>query len=101
MTNSSATANKNPRKHIRFEPDIGTVALIDVNLNGQFNPTINGLTLQESYGGAALLVASSIGLKETEIVRIKVGDLHVMHAEIRWVKSLESTVYKVGVQYLE
>jgi hypothetical protein len=89
------------RKHIRFEPDLGTIALIDTSSEGKFDPKINGLTLQESQGGAAILVASTIIILEGEIIQVKVGNLHVMKAEVRWLKRFEGDVYKIGIQYLE
>jgi hypothetical protein len=90
------------RKSVRFKPDIGSYALIDVNVRQKaFNPNMQGLIINESYTGCALVVISETAPKTGVYFRIKVGELNPMKAKVAWAKLLEENIYKVGVQFLE
>ncbi|MCK6597738.1 MAG: hypothetical protein L6Q37_05190 [Bdellovibrionaceae bacterium] len=90
------------RKFLRFQPDENTLALIDLKFSTkEFKPSISGLILNESYSGCAIVVASDVILKLGSKVKIKIGNLHVMKAEVVWAKILEENIQKIGIKLLE
>ncbi|MGK5088479.1 hypothetical protein WDW86_13045 [Bdellovibrionota bacterium FG-2] len=92
----------NQRKSIRFSPDPGTLAQIEIPLkDGAFAPKDVGLVLNESNRGCAVVVTRKSFLKAGELWRIKIGHLEPLKAQIKWVTELDMDVQKVGLQYLE
>jgi hypothetical protein len=90
------------RKFIRFKPDDNALALIDLKTTGKdFTPSISALILNESFSGCALVLASNDIIKTGTKIKIKIGNLSVMKAEIVWSKVLEENIQKVGVKILE
>ena len=90
------------RKFLRLKPDENTVALIDTRTTGKdFEPNIVGLILNESYSGCALVLAANEILKVGHKMHVKIGNLHVMEAEIVWAKILEENIQKIGIKLLE
>lgn len=86
---------------IRFKPDPLTVALIDHNNSKEFSPQHVGLVINESYTGCAIILAADLEFKKGAKIKIKVGQLSEMKANIVWVKNLEENIYKLGIQFLE
>lgn len=90
------------RKFIRFKPDDNALALIDLKTTGKdFTPSISALILNESFSGCALVLASNDIIKVGTKIKIKIGNLHVMKAEIVWSKVLEENIQKVGVKIMD
>ncbi|OYZ24521.1 MAG: hypothetical protein B7Y39_01025 [Bdellovibrio sp. 28-41-41] len=90
------------RKFIRYQPDPQSVALIDLKANGrEFKPTITAIILNESYYGCAIVFANNEIIKKGAKVKIKIGQLEIMKAEVAWVKTLEENIQKVGILLLE
>jgi hypothetical protein len=91
----------NKRRHIRFRPESGAHAAIDLNTTGGFKPVMAALIFQESHGGAGLLVVSELEFQEGQRLRAKVGNLSPMEAIVRWVSRISDDVYKIGIEYTE
>jgi hypothetical protein len=90
------------RKFLRYQPDPQAVALIDLKANGrEFKPTITAIILNESYSGCAIVFSDNEIVKKGTKVKIKIGPLEIMKAEVAWVKVLEENIQKVGVLLLE
>lgn len=86
---------------IRFQPDPLDHALIDFSVgNKEFTPTAVGLILNESYTGCALVI-KALTIEENELIRIQVGRLSPMPAKIVWVKVMDESLLKVGIQFIE
>lgn len=102
---SEAVKFINRRKHVRFEPDPLTYALIDITTKQEdkdtFHPTHMGLIVQESHGGCALVISTKTGLKKGDHCLLKVGDLPVFYSEVRWIVKLDKDFIKAGFQYQE
>lgn len=90
------------RKFLRYQPDPQAIALIDIKHTGrEFNPTITAIILNESYAGCAIVFAANDILKKGTQVKIKIGQLEIMKAEVAWNKILEENIQKVGIRLLE
>jgi hypothetical protein len=107
MAQKSATAlSLHTRKHIRFAPDQGTVAQIDLDAtNAEFNPVHTALIAEESFGGVGLVLMNTPKLANKlqigDRIKVQVGKLDPMQAEIRWRVDLDSRVIRLGIMYLE
>lgn len=90
------------RRFIRYQADPETVALIDTKSSGrEFNPSITAIILNESFTGCALVFADNEILKKGTKIKIKIGLLEIMKAEVAWSKVLEENIQKVGIKLLE
>ena len=87
-------------RSIRFPPDPGTLAEVTFELPRQKKTTLFGLVLNESASGCALVLTSDFKLKEATICECRVGHLSKTPASIRWVKTLEKDLYKIGLEYI-
>ena len=91
------------RKGIRFAPDPGTVAWIDLNMSitdRPFTPEIAALVTEESYRGAGLIVVSCGNIKVGDQFRIKIGHGAETVAEVRWRTELDPGVARIGIMFL-
>lgn len=96
--------SKKNRKHLRYNPDPLDFALISFDSRknvSEFAPTETGLLLQESYGGAGMVVKKVHDYKVGEFIWVKVGQLAPMYAEVRWIKELDDYLLRIGLQYYE
>jgi hypothetical protein len=89
------------RKFIRFRPDPGTVAWLDPDLDTEFVARIPALVMDESQKGSGLVVIETEPLPIGSKLRIQVGHLSPLPAEIRWRVVMENQIVKIGVYYLE
>ena len=95
-------ASPQRRKNIRHAPDPGTFAQIDMSTKTPtFRPEYLGLVVEESYTGCGLVVVDMPKLKKGVKIRIQVGSVHPLKAEVKWRNDLDEQVARVGVQYLE
>ena len=91
------------RKHIRYKPDKLDVALVmyDGNSAG-WNPDDVGIIIDESaISGAQLIMRKSHRLQVSETIKVKLGSLEPMLAEVSWRKEVEGDLCRVGVKLLE
>lgn len=90
------------RRFLRYQPDPQAIALIDIKASGRdFKPTITAIILNESYSGCAIVFADNEILKKGSKIKIKIGPLEIMKAEVAWNKILEENIQKVGIKLLE
>ncbi|MBL7543426.1 MAG: hypothetical protein JNL11_06395 [Bdellovibrionaceae bacterium] len=90
------------RRFLRYQPDAQSVALIDTRASGrEFKPTITAIILNESYSGCAIVFADNELMKKGAKVKIKIGPLEIMKAEVAWCKVLEENIQKVGIRLTE
>ncbi|MCX6125854.1 MAG: hypothetical protein NTV34_14060 [Proteobacteria bacterium] len=91
------------RKNIRYQPDKLDVAVVmyDGNAAG-WSPDDVGIIIDESaVSGAQLVMRKSDRLQVSEIIRVKLGSLEPMRAEVSWRKEVEGDLCRVGVKLLE
>lgn len=95
-------AKKSPRRWTRYSADPMTFGCIDVsNRSGKFTPTHHLLIVNEAFKGCGAVISSSAKLEVGDQIRIKVGELEPLDAEVRWVVQLDGDVSKIGVLYLD
>jgi hypothetical protein len=92
------------RRLIRFPGDPLDFALIDFGPDDRpFSPQLVALIVEEAPMGGCSLAVSAGGdnLVEGRGCRVKVGRMEPVRAEIRWVRTLDDRVTRVGLQFLE
>lgn len=92
------------RASIRFKPDTGKIALIDLSTaKDKFIPTITALIINESFTGCALLFvkldSKSPKIEKNQIVTAQVGDLSPLRAEVAWEEQIDKNIFKIGLKY--
>jgi hypothetical protein len=97
----TSTPKTNKRKHVRYRPEIDTVAFVDPSLEGEFKRGPAALVVEEAYGGCCLLMLDPGPLQLLGYCRLQVGKLSPMKAQVRWMKTIEGKITKVGFQYQE
>jgi hypothetical protein len=98
---AKTTSKANQRKSIRFSPDEGAYALIDIDLDSPvFKPSVPALVFSESHGGCGLVLLATEKILVGDIIRVRVGNLPVCKAEVRWREEIDPTTVKIGLQYL-
>lgn len=92
------------RNAIRFSPDPGTLARIQFGAftdKTPFKAELHALVFEEAAKGCGILGVKDDRLSQGSIIRVQVGELKPMAAEIRWVKALDDHAVKFGLMYLE
>ncbi|MEZ4742427.1 MAG: hypothetical protein R3B45_08275 [Bdellovibrionota bacterium] len=90
------------RKHVRFKPDIEDLCLIDLNLTGEFKPTIGAFIVNESpMSGCGLVLRVNDGVDSGTKIRLKLGKLAPLTGEVVWHRELDHELVKVGIKLLD
>ncbi len=92
------------RASIRYTPDDGTFAMIDLideRLDGTFRPSMVALVPEESAKGAGLVVLGTPDLQVGKYIRIQLGKLPPQRAEIRWRREVDPQISRIGILFLE
>jgi len=93
---------KKIRKSTRFKPEKCTTAYLCVgSLRKAFSEDFASLLLSESYTGCSVVVAHAPAFRIGSQLRVKVGALAPLLAEVRWAIPLDENIQKVGFMYLE
>lgn len=101
---AKALVSSDKRQSIRFEPDPGTIALIDVSGAAKkrpFEPTHTTLITEESHRGCGIVMKMTQELQVGAHCRVKVGPGEPLTAEVRWRIELDSQIVRIGLMYLE
>jgi hypothetical protein len=94
--------NNDKRRHSRFRPDGPAYALIDTDPSGtSFKPGFGGLVIDESYGGCGLAVLSKSAIKIDDTLKVKISELPMTEAQVRWMKKLDSEVSRIGLRNID
>lgn len=93
--------NTKIQRQTRFQPDPTTGALIDFKLTKVFNPTVLGIVVNESLSGCSLILATDEIVSRGTKIKLKIGELAPLQAQIVWSKNLEENIYKIGVKIIE
>ena len=95
---------KSKRRSIRFAPDVGTFARIDLESSrpdGSFQPSVVALVPEESAKGVGVVVLTTPDLQIGSFCRIQVGKLPVLRAEVRWRQEVDPGIIRLGLLFLE
>jgi hypothetical protein len=104
MKEAKALTSSDKRDSIRFEPDPGTLALIDPIDEGKkrsFQPKHAALVTEESHRGCGLVLRMCKELQIGSLCRVKVGHASPLIGQIRWRVELDSQVIRIGIMYLD
>jgi len=90
------------RNSVRFKPDEGTYALIDTDADTkEFDPNLPVLVFSEAHKGVGIIALTTPKLQVGDPLKIQVGNLPVLKAEVRWREQVDPQVIKVGIMFLE
>jgi hypothetical protein len=92
------------RASIRYTPDDGTFAMIDVideRPDGTFRPSMVALVPEESSKGVGLVLLDTPSMQVGSYCRVQVGKLPPMRAEVRWRREVEPKIICLGLLFLE
>ena len=89
------------RKGVRFSPDPGTLAHVDLSVKGAFKPTLICLVTEESFKGCGLVALSPKGLEKGDECRVQLGEGPVLEAEVRWRTDLDAQTVRLGLLYID
>lgn len=99
---TAKSSHTQQRKHIRFSPDPGALAMIDPQgTKDAFEGKVVGLIVEESYAGVGVVLVNNKDLIVGTKFVIKVGDLDPLEAEVRWRRELDENTCRLGIQYQE
>lgn len=89
------------RKHLRYKPELGTVAMISSALHGAFKAEFSALILDEAFQGCHLVMPLTESFKVGSVFRVKLPELNPMEAEVRWRTLLDDRVMRLGIMFRE
>ena len=91
------------RKNVRYQPDPGTVALIDLinEKPSDFNVGVAAIVENESHRGCGLLLLWTEALQPGDVFLVQVGLMDPMRAQVRYRRELDNLAVKLGVQFLD
>ncbi len=95
---------KSRRRSIRYSPDAGTIARIDLEsarADGSFQPSITALVPEESAKGAGVVILQTTELQMGATCRVQVGQLPILRAEVRWRQQVDPGIIRLGLLFLE
>jgi hypothetical protein len=96
------SVNGAKRRYVRFPAEGNTSACIDLSAGPKpFTPRLQALVYEESYGGCGLIVLKGVVFEPGDVIRIQVGRLAPMRAEVRWCMNVDQHVQRLGVMYLD
>ncbi len=88
------------RRYYRFAPEKNTLASISFGDDPSLHrPEIVGLVYEEAYKGCGLVCIYDERLAIDSKCIVECGDLSPTTSTIRWVKKLDETTIKIGVEY--
>ncbi len=100
--------HKEQRRYLRFPPDEWEVALIQCSDEmvdeDKFKPEIAGLVMEESRAGCGVVVLDrqlADRIESGDRCLVKVARLGVVLAQVRWIKTLEDGISRMGLNYIE
>lgn len=90
------------QQHMRFKPDPLDVAMVDLKASTPaFSPTNSAMIINESFSGSALVMNLTHDVDVGSFIRVKVGRMDALRAEVVWFKRLDTDVVKIGITFLE
>jgi hypothetical protein len=87
------------KRSVRFPPDPGTLAEISFAPEAGKPFTLFGLVINESQTGCAVVMMTDLKFKKDCPCHARIGHLADTKAIVRWTKTLEKGLIKIGVEY--
>lgn len=88
------------RQYMRFDADSNTLSWISKD-SEIFHADFVALTENESHTGVSIIMIKDIGLTEKDMIYIAVGHLGERKAKVCWIKNLDASVFRIGLEYIE
>ena len=91
------------RHHLLSKPDLNDYVEVDLNADSSpFSSKFVALLVEEApLGGCSFACLLEHGLEIGQVIRVKVGRMAPLRAEIVWIRELDAQVTRYGVKYLE
>lgn len=87
------------KRKIRFKAE-SLPALIEMDMEGEFEGQIHAAVVNESHAGCCLVTRNDEVLEEGMKIRVRVGKIAELPAKVVWIKELDKDVVKFGLEYL-
>lgn len=94
-------ATTDERKYVRYKIGEGNIIRLNFTTSQNYQYSINSLIIDSSFGGVQVLLVSSQPLSDNQSISIDFDELASFPGRIVWIKSLDSNIYQVGIEYLE
>lgn len=100
-------AEKNPddrRRYLRYPPDLTETVMVQFSSSdGNFQPEMAALPIEESRGGLRLILLNRepvINVENDSSCTVEIASLGPQPAQVRWIEVVDEDVVKVGVELL-
>ena len=88
----------NQRKYSRTVTGAGTI--VEMEFKDDSNYRMTGLVYDGSHGGCGIVAVTDVAVSVNQMCKMTMGGVGPINARVRWVKELESSVIRFGVEYL-
>jgi hypothetical protein len=99
-SSKSDSAQGRQRRSVRFTTVPLDTATLDVQPGANFDPTVSGIVLNESFTGCSVVVVADVNFTEGHTVSIKIAELDPVPARVVWCKTMEDDIKKIGLAYV-
>ncbi len=91
------------RKHLRYKPEKLETALVMFDgTKTEWMPDDVGLIIDESaISGAQIVLKFSDRVLAGSKIKVKLGNLEPLSAEVAWRKEIAGDLFRIGVKFLE
>ncbi len=92
------------RRRVRFRPDPTDLALVDSRAQHPdgFKPdTVAVIVDEDPFGGCGLVMVENGSLQVGEHCLIRLGRLDPLRAEVVWRRTIDESVVRLGLRFLE
>lgn len=92
-------------KQIRFPPDSDEIAFISFDVD-IFKKDLSALIVNESQHGACFVINRALipqnkPISAGQVFLAKIGSMGPLKAQVRWVKEIDTSLLKIGIELLE
>jgi hypothetical protein len=104
MTQGSKVEYTVKRRRIRFRPDPLDLAHIDSRPIGDhpFEPdTVAVIVDEDPLGGCGLVIVENGKLARGDTCVVRLGRLDPLRAEVRWRRTIDEDVVRIGLRFLQ
>lgn len=89
-------------RSVRFKPFKGVYAFVELSPRKQkFAADIAGIVFDQSFRGCSLILQLDVEPKPDQLMRLKLGPLKPLLAQVRWIRALDKGIYKIGFEFIE
>jgi hypothetical protein len=89
------------RRYVRFDYNKGNLVQLQIVQDQGKTLPINGLIMDESFGGICLLLTTELMLQVKQLCYLQIPDIGKVKARVSWLRPLSFNQMTVGLQYIQ